>query len=114
MHQAVVLTVLRSADWLGTGHAWRLVADSVQMNPTGGGPGSGFIQTAVNWLGQYALWASLAAVVIGGATYGFSTYAGNTYRAAHGRTVALAGAVGAVITGLAPTAINILFSAAGH
>lgn len=91
----------------------RLVADSVNLNPTGAGaPGAQFIQTALNWLGQYGLWSSLAAVVIGGATYGFSTYAGNTYRAAHGRTVALAGAAGAVIIGVGPSAINLLFKAA--
>ena len=91
----------------------RLVADPVSMNPTGAGaPAAQFIQTALNWLGQYGLWSSLAAVVIGGATYGFSTYAGNTYRAAHGRTVALAGAAGAVIIGVGPSAINLLFKAA--
>src|SRR5689334_3366003 len=91
----------------------RFLADSVNLHPTGNGaPGAQFIQTALNWLGQYGLWASLAAVVIGGATYGFSTYAGNTYRAAHGRTVALAGAAGAVIIGLGPSVINLLFNAA--
>ena len=93
--------------------AGRLLADPVTLNPTAtGAPGAQFVQTALNWLGQYGLWASLAAVVIGGATYGFSTYAGNTYRAAHGRTVALAGAAGAVIIGLGPSAINLLFNAA--
>lgn len=97
-----------------TGHGQRWVlADNVNLNPTGAGaPGAAFAQTALNWMGQYGLWASLAAVVLGGMTYGFSTYAGNTYRAAHGRTVALAGAVGAVIIGLGPSIINLLFHAA--
>lgn len=96
---------------VGSGR-WFL-ADNVTLNPTGaGGPGAAFAQTALNWMGQYGLWASLAAVVLGGMTYGFSTYAGNTYRAAHGRTVALAGAVGAVIIGLGPSIINLLFHAA--
>jgi hypothetical protein len=96
-----------------TGAGGRFLADSVNLHPTGNGaPGAQFVQTALNWLGQYGLWASLAAVVIGGATYGFSTYAGNTYRAAHGRTVALAGAAGAVIIGLGPSVINLLFNAA--
>ena len=96
------------------GHAGRvLLVDSVVLTPTGkGAPGAAFVQTALNWLGQYGLWASLAAVVLGGATYGFSTYAGNSYRAAHGRSVALAGAVGAVVVGVAPSAINLLFKAA--
>lgn len=93
--------------------AGRFLADSVHINPTASGaPGAAFVQTALDWLGQYGLWSSLAAVVIGGATYGFSTYAGNTYRAAHGRTVALAGAAGAVIIGLGPSAINLLYNAA--
>lgn len=94
------------------GGRWFL-ADNVNLNPTGAGaPGAAFAQTALNWMGQYGLWASLAAVVLGGMTYGFSTYAGNTYRAAHGRTVALAGGVGAVIIGLGPSIINLLFHAA--
>lgn len=96
-----------------TGPARWILADNVNLNPTGSGaPGADFIQTALNWLGQYGLWACLAAVVLGGATYGFSTYAGNSYRAAHGRTVALAGVVGAVIVGVAPSAINLVFHAA--
>jgi hypothetical protein len=90
-----------------------VLVDNVTLHPTAAGaPGAGFVQTALNWMGQYGLWACLAAVVLGGMTYGFSTYAGNTYRAAHGRTVALAGAVGAVIIGLGPSIINLLFAAA--
>ena len=104
---------LVAAVHLLTGTPGRFLADPVTLNPTGAGaPGAAFVQTAMNWLGQYGLWASLAAVIIGGATYGFSTYAGNTYRAAHGRTVALAGAAGAVIIGLGPSVINLLFNAA--
>ena len=91
-----------------------VLADPVTLNPTASGaPGAGFAQQLLNWLGQYGLWFCLAAVLIGGATYGISTYSGNTYRAAHGRTVALAGAIGAAIIGIAPQAINLLFSAAG-
>jgi hypothetical protein len=90
-----------------------VLADNVTLTPTGAGaPGAAFVQTALNWMGQYGLWACLAAVVLGGMTYGFSTYAGNTYRAGHGRTVALSGAVGAVIIGLGPSIINLLFNAA--
>ena len=116
MHPVLLMAGVRLLDsrlFEGAAHAGRMLADDVTLNPTGNGaPGAEFVQTALNWLGQYGLWASLAAVVLGGATYGFSTYAGNTYRAAHGRTVALAGAVGAVVIGLAPSAINLLFHAA--
>jgi len=93
--------------------ARHLLADDVHVNPTSlGAPGAAFIQTAINWLWLSALWASLVTLLVGGATYGFSIYAGNSYRAARSRSVALAGAVGAVVTGLGPTAINLLFRAA--
>lgn len=107
------LAAVAAADPTVHGGSRWFLADNVTLNPTGAGaPGAAFAQTALNWMGQYGLWASLAAVVLGGMTYGFSTYAGNTYRAAHGRTVALAGAVGAVIIGLGPSIINLLFHAA--
>ncbi len=111
MHPALITAAAHAASaHLAT--ARHLLADDVHVTPTAqGAPGAAFIQTALNWLAQYALWASLAALLVGGATYGFSTYAGNSYRAAHGRSVALAGAVGAVVTGLGPTAINLLFKA---
>jgi hypothetical protein len=51
-------------------------------------------------------------MIIGGAIYGVSTYGGNSYQGSRGRTVALAGATGAVVIGLAPTVINLLFRAA--
>ena len=89
------------------------LADDVQMHPTAvGAPGAQFIQTLIDWLGQYGLWFALAAMLIGGAVYGVSTYGGNSYQGSRGRTVALAGAAGAVIIGLAPTVINLLFHAA--
>ena len=97
-------------------HAGRVryyLADDVQMHPTGNGaPGAAFVQNLINWLGQYGLWFALAAMLIGGAVYGVSTYGGNSYQGSRGRTVALAGAAGAVIIGLAPTVINLLFHAA--
>ena len=91
----------------------RYLADDVHMTPTGNGaPGAHFIQQLIDWLGQYGLWFALAAMIIGGAIYGVSTYGGNSYQGSRGRTVALAGAAGAVVIGLAPTVINLLFHAA--
>jgi hypothetical protein len=93
--------------------AGRALADPVVSNPTAAGaPGAAFAQTLINWLGQYGLWACLAAMLVGGAIYGFATFGGNGFQAAKGRTVALAGLVGAVIIGLAPIAVNLLFGAA--
>ncbi len=91
----------------------RYLADDVTMKPSGIGiPGGKLVQQIINWAGQYGLWVSLIAMLIGGAVYGVSTYGGNSYQGSRGRTVALAGAAGAIIIGLAPSAINVLFKAA--
>jgi hypothetical protein len=59
-----------------------------------------------------ALWGSLGAVLAGAAIYGLARETGS-YGAAHkGRTMALGGAIGAIMAGLAPTAVNMLFEAA--
>ena len=85
----------------------------VTLNPTGDGmPGAAFAQKLLNWTGQVALWESLASILIGAAIYGLSQNVGNTYGASKGRLLALAGAVGAILTGLAPTIINLRHSAA--
>lgn len=85
----------------------------VELNPTGEGmPGAAFAQTLLNWTAQIALWGSLASILIGAAIYGLSQNVGNTYGASKGRRLALAGAIGAILTGLAPTLINLLHSAA--
>lgn len=89
-----------------------LVAD-VSLSPNADGmPGAGFAQTMLDWTGQIALWGSLASILVGAAIYGLSQHVGNTYGASKGRLLALAGAVGAGFTGLAPTVINLLHSAA--
>ncbi len=86
----------------------------VTLNPNSNGmPGAGFAQTLLDWMGQVALWGSLAAILVGACIYGLSQHIGNTYGASKGRLLALAGAVGAGLTGIAPTAINLLHTAAG-
>ena len=61
------------------GHLAHLV-DDVTMSPSGSGiPGGALMQKLINWGGQYGLWVSLLAIIIG----------------------------------LAPSAINLLFKAAG-
>ena len=85
----------------------------VELNPSGEGmPGAGFAQTLINWIGQIALWGSLVSILIGAAIYGLSQHVGNTYGASKGRVLALAGAIGAGLTGLAPTVVNLLNQAA--
>ena len=85
----------------------------VELDPSGEGmPGASFAQTLINWIGQIALWGSLVSILIGAAIYGLSQHVGNTYGASKGRVLALAGAIGAGLTGLAPTVVNLLNEAA--
>lgn len=86
---------------------------AVTLNPTSSGmPGASFAQTLINWVGQIALWGSLVSILIGASIYGLSQHVGNTYGASKGRLLALAGAIGAGLTGLAPTVVNLLNKAA--
>jgi hypothetical protein len=85
----------------------------VTVHPTSEGmPGAAFGQTLVDWTGQIALWGSLLSILIGASIYGLSQHVGNTYGASKGRLLALAGTVGAGLTGLAPTLVNLLHAAA--
>lgn len=76
-------------------------------------PGATLAQQLIDWLGQAALWGSLASILIGAAIYGIAQHAGNYDGSFKGRQLALAGAIGACLTGIAPSAINLLFRAAG-
>lgn len=95
-------------------HMMHVLAD-VGVTPTSEGmPGAALLQQLLNWLSQIALWGSLASILGGAAVYGLGANTGsynNTYR---GKQLAAAGAIGAILAGLAPTAINLLFSAASH
>ncbi|HUR23858.1 MAG TPA: hypothetical protein VMZ73_08305 [Acidimicrobiales bacterium] len=85
----------------------------VTMNPDGGGiPGGSLIQKLLDWGGQIALWGSLGSVIAGAAVYGLSKEMGAYQNASKGKTLALGGAVGAILCGLAATLVNLLFNAA--
>lgn len=85
----------------------------VEMHPTSASmPGGELAQTLINWLGQAALWGSLASFLIGAGIYGIAQMSGNHNGGYRGRQLAVAGAVGACLTGIAPAAINIFFNAA--
>lgn len=75
-------------------------------------PGAAMMQQLLNWLSQVALWGSLASILAGAAVYGLSQNTGNYNGAFRGKQLAAAGAVGAILAGLAPTAVNLLFRAA--
>ncbi len=85
----------------------------VEVSPDATGmPGAEFVQQALGWLSQLALWGSLASILIGAAVYGIAQNSGNYNGAFRGKQLAGAGAIGACLAGLAPTAVNMLFGAA--
>ncbi|MDQ6839656.1 MAG: hypothetical protein M3137_15350 [Actinomycetota bacterium] len=83
----------------------------VTVTPTSDGmPGGALFQKVLGWTDQVALWGSLASLLIGAAVWGVSQHAGNGYQAGRGRNFAAAGAIGALLAGLAPTIVNTLFA----
>ena len=77
-----------------------------------GMPGADLIQQLLNWSQMLALWGSLGAVLIGAAMYGLAREGGSYGGASRGKTLAMGGMVGAILAGVAPTAVNMLFEAA--
>lgn len=87
----------------------------VDANPTSQGlPGAPLLQEMINWLSQVALWGSLASILLGAAIYGLAQQSGNYAGGYRGKQLALAGVIGACLAGVAPTAINMFFQAAGR
>jgi hypothetical protein len=90
-----------------------MVVAQVTVSPTSAGmPGAELLSRMLNWLAQLALWGSLASILAGAAIYGLAQHAGNSYGTTKGRTLALAGMIGAILAGLAPTMVNLFYSAA--
>lgn len=85
----------------------------VTVQPDSAGmPGAELIQRLLNWSQMVALWGSLGALLVGAAMYGLAREGGSYSGASRGKTLALGGVVGAILAGVAPTAINLLFDAA--
>lgn len=90
-----------------------LFAIDLNVNPTSDGmPGVQLITKLLSWLSQLALWGSLASILVGAAIYGISKESGHGYNATRGRSLAAGGAVGAILAGLAPSIVKLLFQAA--
>ena len=90
------------------------VLADVSVSPTTAGmPGADIAQQLIDWLGQAALWGSLASILLGAAVYGLAEHSGNYNGSAKGRKLALGGVVGACLTGVAPSIVNMLYRAAG-
>jgi hypothetical protein len=90
----------------------RVVADVGATPSSDGMPGAVLIEKLLGWLAQIALWGSLASILVGAAAWGLSQQSGYATGASRGRTLALAGVVGALLAGLAPSIVNLLFKAA--
>lgn len=86
----------------------------IDVTPSSDGmPGADLIQKLLSWLSQLALWGSLASILAGATVYGLAQNSANYNGAYRGKQLAVAGAIGAALAGLAPTAITMLFRAAG-
>lgn len=85
----------------------------VVVTPTSRGmPGAELVQKLLNWAQMAALWGSLGALLVGAAVYGLAREGGSYASASKGKALAVGGVVGAILAGVAPTAVNMLFSAA--
>jgi hypothetical protein len=90
-----------------------VLAQDVSATPDATGmPGGALIQQLLNWTQMLALWGSLGAILVGAATYGLAQHGGSYAGASRGKTIAMGGVVGAILAGLAPSAVNLLFHAA--
>jgi hypothetical protein len=89
------------------------VLAQVDVSPNSTGmPGAELIQKLLNWSQMLALWGSLGALLIGAAMYGLAREGGSYGGASRGKALAMGGIVGAILAGIAPTAVNMLFEAA--
>lgn len=89
-----------------------VLAQVVVSPDSAGMPGAELIQKLLNWSQMLALWGSLGALLVGAAMYGLARETGGFQNASRGKALALGGAVGAILAGVAPTAVNLLFTAA--
>jgi hypothetical protein len=73
------------------------------MTPnTAGAPGGAGIQTGIDVLGAYALWACLAGFVLGGLTLALGKHIGNDYTATGGKIAMVGCSFVAFLIGAAP------------
>jgi hypothetical protein len=83
---------------------------TVVVNPTGvGAPGRQTIQDLLDWLGQYALWACVAAIIAGGGLFAWARRSGASSMAITGTALIAGGVVGTLLVGLAPEIVNTLY-----
>ncbi|HEY8544885.1 MAG TPA: hypothetical protein VIL36_07550 [Acidimicrobiales bacterium] len=94
-------------------HVIGVALQELDTSPTAEGlPGAALIQQLLNWGQMIALWASLGSLFAGAAMYGLAREGGSYGGAHRGKSLAMGGAVGAILAGIAPTAVELLFDAA--
>lgn len=92
-----------------------MILAQVQVTPSSTGmPGAQLVQQLLDWSQMVALWGSLGALLVGAAMYGLAREGGSYSNASKGKGLAIGGVVGAILAGVAPTAINLLFKAASQ
>ena len=107
-----VAVVVASHLHTAVAHA-QVVLGQVQVNPTSTDfPGGAMVQKLIDWAAQFGLWGSVVSLLIGAGIWGVSQQFGNGFQSGKGKVLAAAGAVGAVLTGLAPIIVNTLYNAA--
>lgn len=90
-----------------------MILAQVQVTPNSTGmPGAALVQQLLDWSQMVALWGSLGALLVGAAMYGLAREGGSYSNASRGKGLAIGGVVGAILAGVAPTAVNLLFKAA--
>ena len=87
-----------------------VVAVSAVPDPSGL-PGGAALQKMVNGLVFLGLIGSVAAVVVGGATWFLGSQAGNYNASLGGRRAAIGGVIGALVIGAAAAIVNFFYAA---
>lgn len=90
-------------------HVFAAAVSGIQPNANGL-PGSSVVTDLLGGLQAWALFGSIAAVLLGAAVWGLSTHTGSAVGVHRGRTALLGGALGAVIAGAGPAIVNFFFS----
>lgn len=86
-----------------------IVGSGERQSHDGGDSGAALVQKLLNWAQKFALWGSLAAVLVGASMYGLAGGAAATSNASKDRGLALGGVVAAVLAGVAPASVNLSF-----
>ena len=86
----------------------------VDVNPNGAGiPGAQLVGNLINGVAQFALFASVGAVLVGAGFWGWSNYNDRAAGVNRGQKMILGGVLGAVIVGASNLIINSAFAAGG-